>query len=71
MSADNYILVDKSGDKFRISMQFASCNNYFKGNEQEFDTLDEAADAAYKWEVEEVVVEYGVSFDPRCFGGVK
>jgi hypothetical protein len=69
MSADNMIVIDKHGDKFRVSMQFASCNYYFRGDEDEFDTLDEAADEAHKWLMREVIVEYGIQIDPRCFNG--
>jgi len=70
MSADNYLWVDlKDGDegKFRVSMQFASGDPYFRGDEDVYDTLADALEAAAEWEIREVIVEYGISVDPRCF----
>ena len=68
MSSDNFILVDKHDNKYRISMQFASCEEYFfRGNEEEFDELEEAVDGAYEWMVDTSIVEYGISIDPRCY----
>jgi hypothetical protein len=64
---DNFILVDKHGDKYRISMQDVDIENYFSGDEKEFNTFAEAVDDAHAWEAREVVVNYGISIDPRCF----
>jgi hypothetical protein len=68
MSADNYIYIDPVGDKFRVTMQFASVDDLsFKDSDPVFDTMIEAAKYATDWEVREVVVEYGISISPRCF----
>ena len=59
MSADNYLTVERDGDKWAVKDGCAS--NDWKQIRELFNTRDEAIDAAQKIQEEEMI-EYGLSY---------
>ena len=63
MSSDNFYYVDKVNDKYRVTMQFASDDNLWFGDEERWKMFD-ALGEAMKYGMTEYS-EYGVQTSPE------